>query len=171
MALWAPVAIRHIVLYGSVTGGDFVLAYLREHWTWAENISYFVKTFVATAGVHNDIIFAPPKLTVAAAALLAAGAVYGLIRRHPVLMDELKANRAFLWGGLAGAIANLGIVIETGRQGRHIYLMLIPIGLLTGALLRMLRVPPGSPFAAVHLAGFGITYALAFTAYTLATLH
>ncbi|MFH0908170.1 MAG: glycosyltransferase family 39 protein [bacterium] len=175
LVAWAPVAIRNILLYGSVTGGGYYYAYLCDQWTLPQVVSYLIKTFLATSGELNDIVGAPPKITVGLTLAFCAMLAGALVVRNETLLSALRANRCFLWGGFLATLFCLLIVVQIAMvsgtgQGRHMFPVLVPIGMLVAAGLDVLRRPNRLPNLDVHIAGVMAVMAFAFTAYSLATL-
>jgi hypothetical protein len=169
-AVWAPLALRNIRLYGSPTGESFYYEHLVEHWTFPEVVSYMVKTFWATCGVYNQIILVPRVLGVLATAALAGALVAALLRRGAG--RELLAARDFQMAGfLAAAAVLVGVFVRMGMQygacqGRYLFVLIVPLAVFLGLAARTLLPVLRGPDADVHIAGFFAAYALAFVGYS-----
>jgi len=174
-----PWAIRMLHVYGDLTAER--VANVPVSWPSARAgllhcIQYLGATFWAVGGIYNDLSYRA-RIGTALTALGGVGLVVGLfrwLRGWGRAADPESVRRAAHIAGFAVALAvNLAMTLRFGflygwAQGRFVFPMLLPIGLLVGLAWRAL-VPAAlvRPAAAVVAAGFA-AYALGFTRFVLA---
>jgi hypothetical protein len=127
-----------------------------------------VKTFWSVSGISNDIGYPFPLLGMGYGLMAIAGLV--LSRKQDA---QTKSNwplpNGSIWVAVGIAIlVNVILVLRLGYlygmgQGRHLFPLLYPIALLLAWGLK--GIPASN--APVNLAGFWITYAVAFEAFSL----
>lgn len=174
--LFAAWALRNWYIYGDFTAEK--VANVPKNWrSTAEAIGfthrYLLTSFWAIAGVQNNIVFLPA-VSFALTYLALIGLVYGLVAARRACWSILNTPRGpFLAAAAAAVVANLALVVRFGLlyaqgQGRLLFPMLIPLALFFALGLTYLGVER-LRHAHVHIAGFFMTYALAFTGYCLAS--
>jgi len=172
---FAPWAWRNQVVYGSVTAEE--IANVPRRWdSMAEavlgTLRYMQDSFWAVSGVYNNVAFFYPMIGRHLAYLALVGLLIGVVLRRDRLRRALPVDRDLV-ASLALALAvNALLVFRFGLlygqgQGRFLYALLVPGALLVGAGLRMFTLADRED-APLHLTGFFATYALSFTAYSLA---
>ena len=175
LLIGAPWLWRNQVVYGSLTAEN--VANIPQHWASAAQavlgtLAYMQDSFWAVSGVYNNVSFFYPSLGRHLAYLAGVGLLLGVVLRRDLLRRTLPADRPL---GLALALAlaanavlvfRFGILYGQG-QGRFLYPLLVPGALVVGTGLRMFTLAERED-APLHLTGFLATYALSFTAYSLA---
>jgi hypothetical protein len=177
MVIWSPVAIRNLTVYGSVTAED--VANVPRAWeslyaALATTSVYMHDSFWAVAGVFNNVWFYP-QIGRFIALVGFAGLAYATLFKREMAASLVGRNRSVLLAaGLAIAV-NVVLVYRFGLlygqgQGRFLFPLLIPLSLLLAIGFRVLPVS-SSKRAHLHVAGFFVTYALAFTCFCLAVFY
>lgn len=176
-----PWAIRMVHVYGDLTAEG--LANVPVSWpSWRAGllvcVRYLGSTFWAVAGVYNNVPYRPQvgtALTVSAGLGLLVTAGRHLRSRGMVGNPEHPARAAHL-GAFALALAvNLAMTLGFGfrygwAQGRFLFPLLLPIGLLLGLSWRALVPAALARAAAILIGTFFAAYAFGFTRYALAAL-
>ncbi len=127
-----------------------------------------LKTFWSVSGLSNDIGYPFP---VVGMLLLVMPVVMFALDSMPVEKTDalnIAENKALLIAMLVAVLITVGLVLRFGYQfgmgqGRHLFPLLCPIALFLAACLRRLPVKKLD----VHAAGFWITYAASFAAFSL----
>ncbi|MGC3959180.1 MAG: hypothetical protein QM813_14915 [Verrucomicrobiota bacterium] len=133
----------------------------------ASSIHHLVKTFWAVSGIINDVGYPFPALGMVFLAMC-LGAKLLSLRKSAFDVLNSKANQPFLFALWLGVVVNVLLVLRFGYlfgmgQGRHLFPLLMPIGLALGSWARRLSARNWE----VHLAGGWMVYALSFAAYSL----
>jgi 4-amino-4-deoxy-L-arabinose transferase-like glycosyltransferase len=170
--IYSPWAARNWHVYGTFTPEDLSAAAK----TWPSMVDgiasaahNLVKTFWSVSGISNNIGYPFPLFGMGFGLVGIAGLAIGW-KQNPNVFSRLwilPAAPVFSAFGLA-VLVNVILVLRFGYlygmgQGRHLFPLLFPIGLLLAAGMRSIPVRQPS----IHLAGFWITYALAFQAFSL----
>jgi hypothetical protein len=141
---------------------------------WKTTLVNLFETFWETAGIRNQVRFLPGiGLGIALCAL--GGGLRVLGGRTKAVFDGWGETGPFLLRVLPAVCLNLALALYFGlrygeAQGRFLFPVLVPLSLFLGAGLRFLFRNRDPARAAIHAAGFSLTYALAFTGYALAVL-
>lgn len=170
--IYSPWAARNWRIYGSFMPEGLSVATK----TWPSMVDGLIsaahnltKTFWSVSGISNDIGYPFPLFGMGFALFAFAGLAIGWKQAPRPVRDWMNSPNALITAALALAVLiNLVLVLRLGYfygmgQGRHLFALLYPIALLLAVGLRF--VPARNP--AIHLAGFWITYALAFQAFSL----
>lgn len=169
--IFLPWALRNWRIYGTFSPEHLSAAAL----TWpsllhgvASAAHNLVKTFWAVSGISNEVGYPFPLAGFALLILWLVGLNAGLTRERQT--DPLNAgkNRDYygaLWlSGIVAVllVAHFGFRFGMG-QGRHLFPLLYPFGLLLAAGCHSLPIRP----LAIHASGFWITYAVGFVVFSL----
>lgn len=133
----------------------------------ASSVHHLVKTFWAVSGIINDVSYPFPALGMLFLAVC-LGAKLLSFRKPAADVLNSKANQPLLLALWLGVAVNVLLVLRFGYlfgmgQGRHLFPLLLPIGLALGSWARSLSARNWE----VHLTGGWIVYALTFAAYSL----
>jgi 4-amino-4-deoxy-L-arabinose transferase-like glycosyltransferase len=170
--IYSPWAARNWHVYGTFTPEDLSAAAK----TWPSLVDglisaahNLVKTFWSVSGISNNLGYPFPLFGMGFGLVCLAGLALGWKQNPKPVATLLAGSHAPLLAALGFAVlVNVVLVLRFGYlygmgQGRHLFPLLYPIALLLATGLRY--VPARSP--AVQATGFWITYALAFTAFSL----
>lgn len=127
-----------------------------------------VKSFWAVSGHVNEIAYPFPLPGFVLMALCGLAQQEGIHRVRAGEGQKLGPSGAMLAALFAALLVNLALVLRFGYQfgmgqGRHLFGLLFPIGLLLAWGLRPLPLPR----PAVQAVGFWVAYVVTFTAYSL----
>ncbi len=176
-AVWLPWGARNLQVYGSFTAEDVANvrpdasgpATADDVMRWAAG---WTSTFWAAAGIYNDLRFYYVGTALSAGLVLAA--IWLLWSRRERLMEEVRPQATLLAAGLVALIVNAALAVRFAMlynqaQGRFFFVLLVPIAFLLAAGLRASADDPRR--ASLHATGFLLTFALAFTGYTLGSVR
>ncbi len=133
----------------------------------ASSVHHLVKTFWAVSGIINDVGYPFPALGMLFL-VVCLGAKLLSFRKPAADVLNTKVNQPLLLALWLGVGVNVLLVLRFGYlfgmgQGRHLFPLLLPIGLALGSWARSLSARSWE----VHLTGGWIVYALTFAAYSL----
>jgi len=170
--IFAPWALRNCRVYGTLMPEGLSVASK----TWPSMVDGLIsaahnlaKTFWSVSGISNDIGYPFPLFGMCFGLLALAGLVLAW-RQHPQGVTQiLAAPTGAIFLALALAILiNVILVLRLGvlygmGQGRHLFALLYPVGLLLAFGIR--AIPGNNP--TIHLVGFWVTYAITFAAFSV----
>jgi len=169
--IYLPWAIRNWVVYGWLSPEHMSPA----HKVWP-NLAYGLastthnvfKTFWSVSGISNDVGYPFPLIGMALLALCFATTQMGAVNRPNASALNWSVNRSLMIAFACAALVNALLVLRFGYlfgmgQGRHLFAVLCPLALFLAAGLRRLPVP----HLEIHAAGYWLTYALTFVAFSL----
>lgn len=169
--IYLPWAIRNWQVYHTFTPENLVVTQI----PWpsalqgiASAAHNLLKTFWSVSGLSNDVGYPFPLVGMA---LLALPVVAFALDSKPVeKSDALNAveNKSLLIAMLIAVVFTVALVLRFGYrfgmgQGRHLFPLLAPIALFLASWLGRLSVKQ----LEIHAAGFWITYAASFAAFSL----
>ena len=169
--IYLPWAMRNWQVYHTFTPENLVVVQIQ----WpsalqgiASAAHNLLKTFWSASGLSNDVGYPFPLVGMA---LIALPIVAFAFDSKPVeKSDALNAveNKSLLIAMLIAVIFTVALVLRFGYQfgmgqGRHLFPLLSPIALFLASWLRRLSVKQ----LEIHAAGFWITYAASFAAFSL----
>jgi hypothetical protein len=168
--IYLPWALRNWRVYGTFTPESLSAVPITWPSTFygvASATHNLVRSFWAVSGIANNVGYPMS----AVGMLFMAVAFLALLRacKWPALRTAVPAERVSLLTTLAIAITvNVLLVLRFGYQtgmgqGRHLFGLVLPIALLLAFGARSLPMQN----SAVRVAGFWITYALAFVIFSL----
>lgn len=178
LVLYLPWLARNLAVYGSLAGGAADVLRpppMTAVGRFAFGIQQLLTSFWATSGISSETYLggAVGKVLNGLLALTGAAiAMMGLVKLRSRSTGTLPAYlRQLVLPGLVAALPLLVLMLWASAlygpglsQGRYLFVVFLPLGLLAGFIVRT----AGRPLA-THAAGFSIAYTLAFTAYSLAT--
>ena len=169
--IYLPWAIRNWQVYHTFTPENLVVTQI----PWpsalqgiASAAHNLLKTFWSVSGLSNDVGYPFPLVGMA---LIALPIVAFALDSKPVeKSDALNAveNKLLLIAMLIALVFTVALVLQFGYQfgmgqGRHLFPLLAPIALFLASWLGRLSVKQ----LEIHAAGFWITYAASFAAFSL----
>ena len=178
LVIWTPLLVRNLATYGSLTAED--IANIPEDWnSWPQALAvttrYIHTSFWATSGIYNNIGSLFPVAGIVLSYVAIAGVAWGVLSNRERFAVVVGSNRKVMIALIAAVIANLALVARFGLlygqgQGRFLFPLIRPISVLMAVGLRMLSVDRHSR-AHLHVAGFFVTYATSFVAFSLASFE
>lgn len=164
--IWAPVAIRNVITYGSISALDVAnIPYMWPSLTEAISKSMYnmISTFWATSGIYNDIRGPLNNIGFILLLVCVVGGIYQLKRRAP-----LPSVHPVVIAALLAAAVNLLLTIRFGisyrqAQGRFLIPSIFAISLLLSYGWRALPLTRYN----IHICFLFIAYSTAFAAYSL----
>jgi 4-amino-4-deoxy-L-arabinose transferase-like glycosyltransferase len=166
-----PWALRNWRVYGTFTPEN-LSAYLQTRSSMVEGLlsagHNLVKTFWSVAGISNEVGYPFPLVGMGLMFLWASGYHLALQRPEKSEFLNIKATGDLIAAWTVSVLFALSLVLNFGYQygmgqGRHLFVLLIPIALLLAAGWRRLLIPK----LELHAAAFWILYATGFLIFSL----
>lgn len=169
--VYAPRALWNLQVYGTLTPEFLITTPIR--WpsfvhgmvSAAHNL---VKSFWAVSGITNNVAYPFPLAGMLLMALCVVAQQAGIQSGRGGADAKLGPSGAMMGALLLAVVVNVALVLRFGYlfgmgQGRHLFPLLFPIGLVLGWGLRTLV----TKYPAVQAVAFWVAYAVAFTVFSL----
>ena len=169
--IYSPRALWSLQVYGTLTPEFLILtpipwpSFVHGLASASHNL---VKTFWAVSGITNNVAYPFPLVGMLLMGLWVLGQQRGRGGARGGSDTKPGPGGAMMWALLIAVVVNVALVLRFGYlsgmgQGRHLFPVLFPIALVLALGLR--RLPIKNP--AIQAAGFWVSYAVIFTAFSL----